>query len=191
MTTGSTALYLQGMGTAASASSTGRQTIAPSALAAERYTGRSIREPRDQTSTSRQPTTLQSTPAQVTEQPDVLIVRQQFHGVVTKIDWRHGEFRADLVPLLPDELENEARSMRAMEANFSIDEIPSPDRELLEIGVPFRWIIGRRVSTLGRDETVSSLYIRRLPKVTERMLRLKDEAAAQLAARLKSYAQHT
>jgi hypothetical protein len=81
--------------------------------------------------------------------------------------------------------------MRAMEANFSIDEIPSPDRELLEIGVPFRWIIGRRVSTLGRDETVSSLYIRRLPKVTERMLRLKDEAAAQLAARLKSYAQHT
>jgi hypothetical protein len=113
-------------------------------------------------------------------------VREQFQGIVTRINERRGEFSADLVRLLP---QGSTQHDGAFEATFTIDEVPKLDRELLELGAQFRWVIGRRVSALGRDETVSSLYIRRLPKVTKRMLSRKDEIAERLAGRLQSRAQ--
>ena len=120
-----------------------------------------------------------STSPQPTPQSDVLMVREQFHGTVTRID--RGEFRADIRLLRQGDGD-------VFEATFSTNEISEVDRELLTVGAQFRWVIGRRVSTQGRDETVSSLYIRRLPKVTARMLRRKDELAEQLVTRLQSRA---
>ncbi|MEQ1794794.1 MAG: hypothetical protein ABL970_11435 [Nitrospira sp.] len=66
------------------------------------------------------------------------------------------------------------------EAEFSLDEVDTEDRDLVEAGAVFYWSIGYRDRPSGR-ERISTIRFRRLPVWTPKELRI----AAQEAARVR------
>lgn len=104
-----------------------------------------------------------------------LQVLQSWEGRVTDINAHDGEFTARLVPL-------SGAAREESEAVFDINDVSSNDRDLLQVGGVFQWIIGYRRYSYGQMERVSAINFRRLPAWYEDDLRRAIEEGENLAA---------
>jgi len=98
---------------------------------------------------------------------------QEWEGYVTAI----GDeiFRGRLIDLTA------GRKIEEEEADFPICDLSDDDRELLEMGAVFRWIIGYQRAKGGTKRRVSQVTFRRLPAWTRKDLMQAKETAAELS----------
>jgi hypothetical protein len=101
-----------------------------------------------------------------------LVPLQEWEGHVIDIS-EHG-FTARLVDMTRQE------SVAREEADFELDEVSDPDRDLLREGAVFRWTIGYETAPSGSKKRVSQLVFRRLPKWTKKELAQADRDADKL-----------
>ncbi len=71
-------------------------------------------------------------------------------------------------------------SFAAEEADFDLEDIADPDRDLLREGAIFRWTIGYETAPSGSKKRVSQLVFRRLPKWTRNEIAQADRDADDL-----------
>jgi hypothetical protein len=69
-------------------------------------------------------------------------------------------------------------------AEFPIEDLSDDDRDLLEIGATFRWVIGYLRSSSGTKRRVSQITFRRLPTWTKADLDHATKRAEQLASEI-------
>ncbi|MEJ0023066.1 MAG: MBL fold metallo-hydrolase [Alphaproteobacteria bacterium] len=100
-------------------------------------------------------------------------ILQEWSGVVTDIDEERGTFSANLTDRTAGEL------MPSDVAEFEIANLRDDDKELLDDGAVFSWVIGRRHGR--RVTTESNIWFRRLPTWTPE----KIERAALKSAELR------
>ncbi|GEM_PF-4896083 len=103
------------------------------------------------------------------------IILQEWEGQVTSIHRQDGVFVANLIDkTAKDTIETE-------EAEFPIDDLSNGDRELLEEGAMFCWVIGREY--LGTQcKRFSRINFRNLPQWSETELLDADKEAERLNA---------
>lgn len=104
----------------------------------------------------------------------MLIAQQEWEGYVVAIE------EDVLVARLTDltagsEYESE-------EASIPLDEISDSDKEKMDIGSIFRWVIGHEYSPTGGKKSVSEIIFRDLPGMTEADIERGEEWANEVAS---------
>lgn len=110
---------------------------------------------------------------------DRFLPSQKWEGTVLKMC--NDSFVARLVDLTNSTVDEEAE--------FSLDEVPRPDRLLIELGAVFYWDIGYLDKVDGQRMRVSSIRFRRLPAWSVSELRHARHAALRLGELFASNAQ--
>lgn len=103
---------------------------------------------------------------------DKMEILQEWEGVVTAVE--KDTFTAELVDLTHDRQSHE-------EADLPIDDLSSDDRQLVEVGSVFRWMIGYQIKPHGSRSRVSRIVFRRLPVWTEEEIENSKKEASDLA----------
>lgn len=101
---------------------------------------------------------------------DSYILLQKWQGVVKNVG--EESFLAELRDLTSERPEEEAE--------FPIDEIPNPDRELIAVGAVFYWCIGYLDTLNGQRIRASEIRFRRVPAWTKKEIERARSQAIKL-----------